>query len=69
MDNSSNVPREDIVKAYFISSELVATHGPAFLPAFERMQKEVDRLELEDEMMARARSVFEGRQRAKKEGN
>ena len=69
MDNNSSVSREDTLKSYFIASELVVKYGPAYLPAFERLQKEINRLVLKDEMMARALAVVESKRKSGGEGD
>ncbi|MEL6694314.1 MAG: hypothetical protein AAFQ12_14985 [Pseudomonadota bacterium] len=63
MENNSTIAREDILGAYFAASQLVVQYGPAYLPAFERLQQEINRLDLKDEMMARALAVVEGKRK------
>lgn len=43
MNTSPVVNSEDLVKAYQISAKLVAAYGRDFVPAFERMERELDR--------------------------
>ncbi|WP_298972328.1 hypothetical protein [uncultured Roseobacter sp.] len=57
MQNSKTVSSEDLVRAYHISANLVAAYGPDFVPAFERMEREVERAKKLEKAVARAERV------------
>lgn len=54
MNDPKNLSKEDLVKAYHISAKLVVEYGADFVPAFERIEQELERSEKLDETVARA---------------
>lgn len=58
MNNSKAISTEDLVRAYHVSAKLVATYGSDFVPAFERMERELQRSkELESAIKRAKREV------------
>lgn len=54
MSYPKTVSKEDLIKAHQVSAKLVVRYGTDFVPAFERMELELERLEELGEAVARA---------------
>ncbi|GIT86982.1 hypothetical protein [Roseobacter sp. OBYS 0001] len=59
MSNLRTISKTDLVKAYQVSAKLVARYGIDFVPAFERMEIELQRLNEIEEAIGRAENAVE----------
>ena len=53
----SDITNERLLSAYAAMAEIVALHGEAYLPIFERLHNEVEQLERKTDLLELARSI------------